>query len=506
MLFKPRWIKDEHLKTDWRYLIIGMGVTALILGRLTESLADPDLWGYLSFGRLFWNRLEIPYSDTFSYTSTKTFWVYHEWLTGVIFYPIYQVLGPAGLQGLKYIIGLLTALLIYRTARVRGASPETSVICLLLISPFFSFAYSPVRAQVFTNFFLVLTLYVLERTKRTNRPTHLWCLVPVFLCWANLHGGFVAGLGVIGLFAAGQTLSKQRSAPYWVILAPAASITLVNPYGWRYWTYLKDALFMPRPDISEWHSVFLALQNGDFSSNIMIFLILFVLALLMLITVRKRHWSDIFLVMATSFLAFKHVRHQSLFFLIIGCCGPLYFTHAWNSIQLPVTQTDRWKKAVNLLVPLLFLCLLLFFGTRFITGHPLNLTVRNTPPEESSEDNYPAGAVDFIRKSKLRGNILTEFNWGEYIIWNLPESRVAMDGRYETVYTEKSSRDYFHFTKGGSGWRDYLNEYPHDMILFRRESPISTTLRRIPDWLEVYSDADCVLFIRKSNALIENRD
>ena len=70
------------------------------------NLADPDLWGYLSFGRLFWHSEKFPYTDVFSYVPTLNLWVYHEWLTGVLFYPLYQVLRTPGLQVLKYGLGL----------------------------------------------------------------------------------------------------------------------------------------------------------------------------------------------------------------------------------------------------------------------------------------------------------------------------------------------------------------------------------------------------------------
>ena len=32
-------------------------------------------------------------------------------------------------------------------------------------------------------------------------PARLWITVPMFALWANLHGGFVIGLGVMGLYA-----------------------------------------------------------------------------------------------------------------------------------------------------------------------------------------------------------------------------------------------------------------------------------------------------------------
>ena len=63
---------------------------------LNTTVADLDLWGYLAFGRLFWGQGPFPYLDVFAYVPTLKPWIYHEWLTGVLFYPLYRVLGAPG--------------------------------------------------------------------------------------------------------------------------------------------------------------------------------------------------------------------------------------------------------------------------------------------------------------------------------------------------------------------------------------------------------------------------
>ena len=478
-------------------LIVFLGLAALILGRLTENMADPDLWGYLSFGRLFWTQDGFPFHDVFSYTPVQTLWVYHEWLTGVIFYPIYHDLGPAGLQGLKYILGLTTALMIYKTAVIRGASTQASVVILLLISPLFGIAYSPLRAQVFTNLFFVLTIFILATSERDGRQIYLWWLPPVYLLWANLHGGFVAGVGIVVLFALGKSISSKKLSSSWLILIPIILVTLINPYGIKYWSYLISAITMPRPDIDEWHSLFFAIQNGEFSANSIYFVILLLFTCLMLIISKKRHLSDILLILMTSFFAIKHIRHQSMFFIMVGCLMPLYFTGIWDAAVQYRVGTDQARKVFNTCILILFAFLIFFFGYKFISGQPFELTLRSNSREPAVDYNYPVGAVEFIRKQNIRGNILTEFSWGEYIIWTLPECKVAMDGRYETVYTEEATREYFEFIKGGKSWQEYLRKYPHDMILFRHESTVSLLLERQSVWEKAYADRDGVLFIRK---------
>jgi hypothetical protein len=53
-------IKSIAERRIWMHGIVLFGAIFLILGRLTANTADPDLWRYLSFGRLFWNRDGFP--------------------------------------------------------------------------------------------------------------------------------------------------------------------------------------------------------------------------------------------------------------------------------------------------------------------------------------------------------------------------------------------------------------------------------------------------------------
>ena len=104
---------------------------------LNTTAADLDLWGYLAFGRLFWGQGQFPYEDVFAYVPTLKPWIYHEWLTGVLFYPLYRTLGAPGLQVLKFALGLATVGTIYLTARRRGADlwPTALLILFTLVGP-----------------------------------------------------------------------------------------------------------------------------------------------------------------------------------------------------------------------------------------------------------------------------------------------------------------------------------------------------------------------------------
>ena len=526
----------------WTHGIVLFGVIFLILGRLTASTADPDLWGYLSFGRLFWNSDGFPYHDIYAYTPTKDIWVYHEWLTGVIFYPLYVWLGTASLQVMKYILGLGTALLILMTARQRGASLPLAVIGLMLVSPLFGFSYSPVRAQAFTYLFLALTIFILERSKATDNQMQLLWLVPLFPLWANLHGGFIVGLGIIGFYAAGNLVAGRKAGLLILVLGLSAALTFINPYGVNYWVYLVNAVTMPRPDIGEWQSLLWALKNGEYFVNAAYFIFLFAFIIIALLIVetpipkakrsgigklnnpakrrarylaaccemfpkldlgfipvisRRLNITDALLIITTGYLAFRHIRHQSLFFITAGCLLPGYLTAIWKFVENSQEIANRWNKLTRAAIPIFFSLLILIYGFKFLSGHPFTLIASPRSDNSASEYYYPVSAVKYIRSAGIKGNMLTEFDWGEYIIWELNGNcRVAIDGRYETVYPEYVSREYFEFAAGGPDLRKYLDKYPHDLILLQHDNYICEIIRKQSDWKQIYIDADSVLFMR----------
>ena len=107
--------------------------------------------------------------------------------------------------------------------------------------------------------------------------------------------------------------------------------------------------------------------------------------------------------------------------------------------------------------------------------------------------------MNWIVQNGLHGNILPFFEWGEFIIWHLsPSCRVAMDGRYETVYEDHVHREYFEFLFARPAWRLFLQKYPHEMILLHTGIEIVERMKREKDWKIAYNDKISVVFIKNS--------
>jgi hypothetical protein len=457
----------------------------------SRSLADNDLWGYLSFGRVVWEDGYFPYHDIFSYMPTKETWVYHEWLTGVLFYFVYKYSGAAGLQLLRYSIILFTIYLIYSTALKKGGKHLSASIALIPAMLLISFGYVPVRAQIFTYLFFILTLYILESARKNQKWSILWWLLPVQILWCNFHGGFVSGLGLIVLYALGEGLSGGEILPYVKIFLIASLVTLVNPYGFEYWVYTFQAVSMKRPEISEWMSILTALKNHVQDVPVFIFLFMAIVASFIFAFRRNRNITDLFIIGVTIFLGCMHIRHTILFGLVFGAYVPVLISEYW----------EQWKGKHDFPVRFLWVlrstpAVVLLFLYLLINPFP-SLTAVPSFRLLTPSSLFPVGAVNWIQENNVQGNILPHFDWGEFLIWTCyPLCHVAMDGRYETVYDDHVSLEYFDFLNGREGWDAFLKKYSHDMVLLRQDTKISQLMVTQPSWRTAYSDSGCVLFLR----------
>src|SRR5262249_7607000 len=121
------------------------------------------------------------------------------------------------------------------------------------------------RPQLFTFCFFAYFVWALL-AHLLDRPARLWTLPPVMTLWANVHGGFLAGLGAIGLVLGLRLLQAcyrpgLRPAGLWsgawplgLTLLAGLAATLVNPFGLGLWRYVLTEMTHTtnRDLIDEW--------------------------------------------------------------------------------------------------------------------------------------------------------------------------------------------------------------------------------------------------------------
>jgi len=111
--------------------------------------------------------------------------------------------------------------------------------------------------------------------------------------------------------------------------------------------------------------------------------------------------------------------------------------------------------------------------------------------------DYPVGAVRFLERAGISGNLALPLDWGGYVLWHCsPKIRVSIDGRFVTVYPQSAiaaTFDYFGSGPKGAATR-LIDAYPTSLVL--APAGKSHPVRRRSGWRVVYRDRVAELFAR----------
>lgn len=455
--------------------------------------ADVDLWWHIYFGQATLAQGHAPVRDIYSYTAFGHPWLDHEWLTEVVLAALYNKLGVVGLKLFKFACSFAIAALLSTALAETGASSTIQLLILLVtavgLAPFMQF-----RPQLFDFVFASALIAILTRDNY-RRSGPLWLAIPIMLLWANLHGGFVAGLGILGTYTVAvivQDFFTQRGLRHatnlCAITVAATLVTLINPYGVSLWKIVigSTMLYTSHGALTEWWptSTMLMIQ---FRSSPMTFVCLgFVLAMtgvLGIFLLMRPHGDDFPLlgVAAVATIAgFAAVRNLPL--QAIALVPPLARR---AKLLLGGVSAKRARTALTyeLIVAALALAAALHageFSRTLVDGGPT-----------------PSGAVAFMRQHDLYGRVLCDLGWAGYLIWHTASrSKVFIDARLDMTYPRSLLNEYLIFSDGGSGAAKVLRRYPPDYVLIHQGSSAYRFMLQQTGWRLIYLDNVSGLFAR----------
>ncbi len=462
----------------------------------STRLADSDLWGHIRFGQAVLAQGHLTLVDPYSYSAPGHQWHNHEWLTEVLMAALYNCGGVAALKFWKFAMTAATLVCVASATAETGA-PITLQLLILLCAALGLTLQLQFRPQLFTFAFFALLIALMTRYNFRRRAP-LWLAIPIMALWANLHGGFIVGLAALGCFAiviAAQGLiagSGVRRALLPAAVTVASFVaTLLNPYGIGMWRAVGHALTDPatRAVVSDWRPMGVALaaefQRTPFG------LIYYAGVIALIAWFAWSLWKappdadDLPLVAVATLMtvaALLSVRNMAL--AVIAIAAPLARHAALASAGGAVKPPPLRQSTGNQLM-MAAAAIALSAYTGLFRG-PL-----------MTAGQYPAGAVAFMQSHRLHGNLLCDFNWGEYLIWHVwPGSRVFIDGRYDTVYPEPVIDDYLTFYLQRPHAAEVLNRYPHDFVLIPIKCKAYLLMIASHDWTPIYHDADAALFAR----------
>jgi hypothetical protein len=460
-----------------------VALLVIMLAFASRTQSDTDLWGHVTYGGLIATTHSIPRHDPYSFTSDQS-WVNHEWLSELIMYEAYRSAGAGGLIALR--LTVLAAVLALVAWALRRTRPDPLVhdvtLAVLVIGTYAQTAV--VRPQLFS--ILLFTVLLMLLTTRRGW-TVLSIGVPVlFAVWSNLHGGWILGAGMLGIWVACDAAERLRArrSPWPPVLLLAGSImaTLVNPYGTEIVVFLHDTVGPIRADVQEWQPVFvLGLP--------FVFHWAFVVAFVALVVVRSPRRLERYqwlMLIALGVASFQLAR-------VIG-----FFAVGAVVLLLPQLEAmvrrrpEGMRRAAPVAVTIG--CWALCLAT---VGWAAPRAVRRIGCIELGKRMPEAEVVPLIRAEQLSGRMVTWFDWGQYAIWYLyPRVRVSYDGRRETVYSERVRGLHGELYRGTRAGRDYLATLDADIAW------LPTSLQAVPmlrqaGWSEWFRGPVSVVLVRK---------
>lgn len=421
--------------------MVGLGVL--------RTYADPDLWEHVRFGLDILESHGLPRIDPYSFTQDVP-WVNHEWLSEAIAAWAFAPAGSPELIALKAVLALLSSLLV--ADALRGAREEWRWGALGLAAMSMLPITYTVRPQLWTLLLLLALCRMLVAA-----PRYFWLIPVLFAFWVNLHGGWVVGFGVLGVWSIGALLGRAAVRPGTMlsVLLLSVAATLVNPYGVGLWKFILATVRFSRSEIQEWLPIW-----RDTPSS----WILWTCGVVFVVLAWRRRRDDpplgnlaiVLMLMVASCLVNRIVP-------LFVPTAVVLLALLLERRQLPAPPVPMARTAFDVGATLLAVSLV---AHRSMFGRCI----------EVDGDWIPdTVAADSLRAAGARGRIVTWFNWGEYAIWHLaPDLKVSFDGRRETIYSDRTIRRQLSIARGDAEGLGALKEMTPEYVWLPNVPPNTT--------------------------------
>lgn len=473
---------------------------------------DPDLGWHLKYGEYFWQHGQVLRENTFSTTMPDYLWGNTSWFTDVISYTAYHFGGFFGLTLLGASIVTATFFFFAKGARLT-LWQQTFIFPLLLYleNPINSVSF---RGQQLSLLFTGVLYYLLSLYEK--KPKLLWLAIPLFGIWANVHGQFILGFVLFGVWMVlyllqkllKDTLHKNKEekrmqsfiktfkknfvsirgeiGKLLIILLGSFLATCINPFGYTIHLeaishigspLLKNiAEYLPFEFLSQvwWIQVYVGLLfligltflyfKGVLWERLPMIgggMLLYLLS----IGIRRFAWPAYYLLMPMLSLTANYFKPDSKKMTLVATTFVLTVTliaASWARLPLTTYANFDWKAYCN------------------------NDIVQCTPQ-----------SAQYLIDHKLTDDLYTLYAWGGWLIWNYPEIKPSIDGRMHLWHENGYSAfvDYYDLEQVATD----IDKSKYNVAYVPYNKPIYNrlvTLSNQKKWKQVYSDKYATIFVR----------
>jgi hypothetical protein len=507
---------DRRRIAQWFVPSIGAMLFLCILLRTLylggQLLNDGDTGWHIAAGNDMLRTLSIPRADIYSHTLQGAPWISHEWLSEVVFALVHKLMGLNGVVLLTATVISLAMFFLYKFMVFRKVNPILAALLTILAAS----ASSPhwlARPHVFS-FILTLAFVVILDIYQREGINRLFILPPLTAIWVNLHGGFMLGLILTAIYAAGNFVSLVSSGnrqeaggklkALGITLLAVALAACINPRGPALLLFpfqLQGAGFLE--GVKEWAS-------PDFHAERPFELMLLAYITIFSLSRKKPDFIEGASALLLAHMSLKAVRFVPLFAIIVTPMAAvragevltrLAESHASNIMKKLAVSLEniaarvasieaRSGSVLWVCLPVIFLFVIGLNGGRIGGAAVFDYAF--------SAKSFPVDALEFAVENDIKGNMYNGYAWGGYLIYKgYPRYKVFVDGRTD-MYGPFLDQ-YYKVAWAEPGFEMVLDKYNVDWVIDGAGSPLVRALTIRGGWKSVYTDKTAQILLRDKN-------
>lgn len=519
---QPAWLRFlVPSVTDLIFIVLLAAMTGGTLA--SRLLGDASIGWHIRNGDLMRQSHSVTRTDSFSVTMNGKPWYAWEWLYDVKIASIHHWWGLNGVVLFTAAIIAATFALTLSLCLRRGADLPVTVV-LLALSLGASMIHLFARPHVLSWLLTVVWFRLLDSSENVDDSRvskRLWWLPALMLLWVNVHGGFVMGFVLLGIYLASTVIhyfqcrqdEKRRAIAtrlrgLGAVTAACLLASLVNPYGYglhiHVYRYLSSRWLMSHID------EFLSPNFHGVAQQC--FVLILLMTIVGLAVGRKLPLAQVWVIIFAAYSGLYASRSLPVSSLLLTLVIAPMLTQAveegQGNAQLSLRLRSffsRWaafgSRMRNMELDFrghIWPTLAVILGL-LVCSHQGKLGSYQWMDVHFDAKKFPVQASEVLVQRGIREPVFSLDSWGGYLIYRLyPENKVFVDDRHD-LYGEEFLKNYLKAVRVTPDWESFLNDKGVNWALVPTGSSLENMLGQTLRWEAVHRDGTAVLFERKAS-------
>lgn len=469
-------IKNYHPSKKTLFLYFNIPLLIVLAWHVNYN----DIWFLLNHGRYILNN-GFPIIEPFTIHHNFSF-VMQQWLSSIIFYLSYSLLGKYGLLILTLLVTAYIIFISYKLCMLLSNNRYSlSVLITTIMTSLLAYYFITSRPHIFTYAIIITEIYLLEKYIKEKDKKYLYGLPILSLLQINLHASMFFMQFAFLLpyiidsfhYKIGPLESEgYKKKPLFITGIIMFLVGFLNPYGIDGVTYIFRSF--GNSYINELVNEMAPLLVSDLVGKVCLFIIFAIICIYIFYKKSKIRPRYFYLLIGTIYLTFT--AYKGLAYLLIGGILPLAY-YLKNAFKKNEEQKNirKYKYLLNSSC-LVLIGLLILIGT-----NSLVFTYK-----------YKEG-IDYILEDNKASNITlyTGYNEGSYPEWK--GIRCYIDPRAEVFLKENNEKkdimeEYYLLQNGKLNIANFLEEYKFSHLLIPESDYLYQNMDEIDNYKIIYEN------------------